>query len=101
MPVYLRRFYFNKLLEQKKIEKKQMDHQRKDDPGRLYKKDDLVWAMWADGKEYEGIIRKYNRKEKKYDVMFDNEEWDFVEEKDIKPRAAKQIRGGNRLKFKF
>jgi hypothetical protein len=27
MPVYLRRFYFNKLLEQKKTEKKQMDKQ--------------------------------------------------------------------------
>lgn len=74
----------------KLIEKERMDsnYQRKDDPGKLYKKGDLVLVKWADGKHYKAVIRKYNKKEKKYDVLFDDGEWDLIAPKDLKKRGA-------------
>ena len=87
----------------KLIEKERMasNYQRKDDPGKLYKKGEMVTVKWADGKEYPGIIRKYNKKEKKYDVLFDEGEWDYIAPNDITKRSAnkKSKRGKKGIKF--
>jgi hypothetical protein len=88
----------------KLIEKERMDstYQRRDDPGKLYKKSDLVWVKWADGKEYPGIIRKYNKKEKKYDVLFDDGgEWDYIVPNDIRIRIARSNGRGKARQIKF
>ena len=88
----------------KLIEKERMDstYQRRDDPGKLYKKSDLVWVKWADGKEYPGIIRKYNKKEKKYDVLFDDGgEWDYIVPNDIRIRIARSNGRGKTRQIKF
>ncbi len=78
----------------KLIKKEQMntDYKRRDDPGKLYKKDELVWAKWADGKRYQAIIRKYNKKEKKYEVLFDDGDWDLIAPENITPRNTKRLK---------
>jgi hypothetical protein len=77
------------------------NYQRKDDPGKLYKKGESVTVKWADGIEYPGIIRRYDKKERKYDVLFDEGEWDYIAPNDITKRSAnkKGKRGKRGIKF--
>jgi len=77
----------------KLIEKELMDdtYQRAR-PGKMYKEGDLVWAMWVDGKEYKGVIQEYNKKEKKYDVLFKDGEWDYIQPNDIRIRRESNLK---------
>tara|TARA_B110000008_G_scaffold279507_1_gene326886 strand:- start:2739 stop:5216 length:2478 start_codon:yes stop_codon:yes gene_type:complete len=89
------------LLVLKQVEQKLMDNTRRVLETPQFAKGECVKAKWGD-KWYDGVIRRYNRQKKMYDVLFDDGQWDLVEPKNIeinKSISEDVCKGKPRLKF--
>lgn len=87
----------------KLIEKEMFNTKKKPTVRRKFSDEELVEAKWVDGKWYSGTILRYDKQQKKYVVMFEDGQWDYIATKDIRSQMDALTMGirrlGTRLKF--